>query len=67
VCQYCKRFGTTLVSYPWPTAPITFELLPVSPLDQEMLAILSLWRKRWPEQEALIVNMLRVPRELFSP
>ncbi len=43
MCQHCKRFGTTLVSYPWPSEPLVIEALP--PMSQEMVDELASWNK----------------------
>ncbi len=41
MCQHCKRFGTTLVSYPWPSEPVVIE--PVPPMSQDMANLFVCW------------------------
>ncbi len=43
MCRYCRRFGTTLVSLPWPSAPIRIEPLP--PMSKDMADLLTLWHR----------------------
>lgn len=41
MCQHCKRFGTTLVSYPWPSEPVRIEMLP--PMSEELSSLIADW------------------------
>ncbi len=43
MCQHCRRFGTTLVSLPWPIAPIHIEPLP--PMSKDMADLLDFWHR----------------------
>jgi hypothetical protein len=44
MCQYCSRYGTTLVSYPWPSSPVV--IVPLPPMSPELAELVSLWNNK---------------------